>query len=160
MRISDAGVFWRHKGPRYFGERERERTGGMGRSDASQRSHTHKKAPAPKRVKTLFDKNTPACVQTQQLSGFFFFFKMFLPALWKILSAASAPERSLTERQKHRNQDAPRPLPHFLKGQRPRCSRAAPSSSPSSYLHACMFLHEPAAEGLDGNPNSSIYLRL
>lgn len=39
----------------------------------------------------------------------------------QILSAASAQEeRSLTERQKHRSQDAPSPLPLLLKGTRPR----------------------------------------
>lgn len=39
----------------------------------------------------------------------------------QILSVASAQEeRSLTERQKHRSQDAPSPLPLLLKGTRPR----------------------------------------
>lgn len=42
MSITEAGVVLEDKRTRYFGEK----TGGMGRTDASQRSHTHKKTPS------------------------------------------------------------------------------------------------------------------
>ncbi|KAM3597817.1 uncharacterized protein V6R79_009493 [Siganus canaliculatus] len=85
---------------------------------------------------------------------------LFLTCPLVIPSAASAQERSLTERQKHRSQDAPRPLPAPLKG--PAAERRAPSgplitSQPDLRLPPRIRVLSRAC--IQGNPNPFIHLK-
>lgn len=91
--------------------------GFMGRTDDSQKKSRSRRARL-KRFKLDFDKESMGRVTNWakcKLRA-----APYLP-LWKSFQPSRpSQERSLTERQKHRSQDAPRLLPLFLKGQQPR----------------------------------------
>lgn len=92
----------------------RERTGGMGRSDASQRSHTHKKASTLKRVKTLFlQRDTRPLFKHNNFKGFFL---LFLPALWKNPFSRLGPGALTDRKTKTPQPRCSAPPPALLKG--------------------------------------------